>query len=217
MRHRPPLAYTAYRMVNSIRLLLAMAGFLLVLATSTVLARSDWCIGDCDGNGRVTVNELQKGVLISLDGSRLHECPSFDDDSSGAVSIDELVLGVASALNGCPPTFTPQATATPSAKPALLLCGSVAELPRPNPPLARGVIVTLDPPGLMDATSSSGIFCFDQLTPGDYTLTVVEYQGAPSHCTNNGCWEPLHIWLETDILNAFNVMVPLPTPTTPTL
>jgi len=59
------------------------------------------CIGDCDGNGRITVEELVKGVNIALALLPLDQCPSFDFDHDTHVSVDELVKAVNAALNGC--------------------------------------------------------------------------------------------------------------------
>jgi hypothetical protein len=60
------------------------------------------CVGDCDGNGAVTVDELVLGVRIALGNAQISECPAFDQDASETVTVDELVQGVSNALNGCP-------------------------------------------------------------------------------------------------------------------
>lgn len=59
------------------------------------------CVGDCDADGRVAINELIIGVNIALGNSATAQCAAFDTDSSGAVGISELVQAVNSALNGC--------------------------------------------------------------------------------------------------------------------
>jgi ELWxxDGT repeat protein len=59
------------------------------------------CLGDCDGDGTVTVDELLRGVNLALGSSPLSACPAFDLDGGGTVTIDELTAGVGSALNGC--------------------------------------------------------------------------------------------------------------------
>jgi hypothetical protein len=61
------------------------------------------CVGDCNGDGTVTVDELVKGVNISLNPALLNTCTAFDRDSSNTVTVDELTAGVNNALNGCPP------------------------------------------------------------------------------------------------------------------
>lgn len=55
-------------------------------------------VGDCNGNGVVTVDDLIKGVSIALGANPLSTCPSFDPNGNGAVTVDELVRAVASAL-----------------------------------------------------------------------------------------------------------------------
>jgi hypothetical protein len=58
------------------------------------------CVGDCDQNGHVTVDELVRAVGLAL-GSATTPCPAFDRNGDGLVTIDELIRGVNSALNGC--------------------------------------------------------------------------------------------------------------------
>jgi hypothetical protein len=59
------------------------------------------CVGDCDGNRKVEINELVTGVNIALGSTSVDACPSFDADDSGEVEINELVTAVDNALNGC--------------------------------------------------------------------------------------------------------------------
>ena len=59
------------------------------------------CTGDCDGDGRVRINELVRGVDIALGTAALAECPSFDRNTNGHLTIDELVAAAGNALNGC--------------------------------------------------------------------------------------------------------------------
>jgi sugar lactone lactonase YvrE len=64
---------------------------------------SPLCTGDCNGNGRVTVDELVVGVDLALGNASRSECTAFDPPPpSGAVEIDELVTAVAAAVRGCP-------------------------------------------------------------------------------------------------------------------
>ena len=55
----------------------------------------------CGGDGRVTVDELVKGVNIALGNMQLERCQRFDANGNGRVTIDELVCAVNAALNGC--------------------------------------------------------------------------------------------------------------------
>ena len=68
-------------------------------ATLTPVAPA--CTGDCDGNGRVEVNELVKGVNIALGIFPASACPAFEDPQ-GIVDIAQLIKGVNNALGGCP-------------------------------------------------------------------------------------------------------------------
>jgi hypothetical protein len=59
------------------------------------------CVGDCDGNRNVAINELIRGVNIALELAPLTACPVFDADDNGRVSISELIVAVNNALDGC--------------------------------------------------------------------------------------------------------------------
>ncbi len=78
----------------------------------------DLCIGDCDGNGAVGIDEVLTGVNMALGVVAVTRCPSFDVDVGGSIAINELLGGVRSALDGCvdaapTPTSTPAPTPTP--------------------------------------------------------------------------------------------------------
>ncbi len=59
------------------------------------------CVGDCDGNTDVTIDELIRAVNIAL-GASGQNCSAADADGGGAVTIDELVGAVQASLEGCP-------------------------------------------------------------------------------------------------------------------
>jgi hypothetical protein len=69
--------------------------------TPTATAMPPGCAGDCDGSGSVGVNELIRGVNISLGNASLSICPAFDRDGSQTVSIGELIGAVNRSLKGC--------------------------------------------------------------------------------------------------------------------
>lgn len=79
--------------------------------------RSTACVGDCNLDRRVTIDELITAVDMALASTVDARCAVADIDGSGALQIDELVAAVAAALDGCPPppdrTPTPSPTATP--------------------------------------------------------------------------------------------------------
>jgi len=61
------------------------------------------CVGDCDGNGQVTVDELIAGISIALGSAALSACPQFDANHDGTITVDEIIIGINKALVGCPP------------------------------------------------------------------------------------------------------------------
>ncbi len=77
----------------------------LLLATVFVLgsvpaARAVCCVGDCNGDRSVTVDELTRGVSIALDAALLPDCPALDDGSN-VVGVAALVRATRNALDGC--------------------------------------------------------------------------------------------------------------------
>jgi len=60
------------------------------------------CVGDCSGDGTVTVNELIQMVNIALGNAPVAACSAGDANGDGAITVNEIVAGVNSALNGCP-------------------------------------------------------------------------------------------------------------------
>ena len=59
------------------------------------------CIGDCDGGGAVTINELIQGVAIALGAAQPSQCLGLDISGEGRVTVDELVAAVRAALGEC--------------------------------------------------------------------------------------------------------------------
>jgi hypothetical protein len=60
------------------------------------------CVGDCDGNGVVTVDGVVKMVNIALGTAELSVCPIGDADGSGDITVDEIITAVGFALSACP-------------------------------------------------------------------------------------------------------------------
>jgi hypothetical protein len=61
------------------------------------------CLGDCDADGSVTVNELIKMVNVALGTSDVTACRAGDGDKDDTITINEIIAAVNNALNGCPP------------------------------------------------------------------------------------------------------------------
>ena len=59
------------------------------------------CVGDCNGDGSVTVNELILMVNIALGILPPSACPAGDANHDGSVTITEIITAVNNALNGC--------------------------------------------------------------------------------------------------------------------
>lgn len=60
------------------------------------------CVGDCDGMGDVTVDELLKMVNIALGLTPVSDCAAGDSSMDGQITVDEILSAVQNALNGCP-------------------------------------------------------------------------------------------------------------------
>lgn len=78
----------------------SISGLALVLLASG--AASAQCVGDCSGDGQVTVDEIVTGIGIALGNATVDGCPAFDSNSDDQVTVDEIVTSVTNALNGCP-------------------------------------------------------------------------------------------------------------------
>jgi len=93
--------------------LLALPVLLVVLAQPASSAAQS-CVGDCDGDVLVLINELILGVNIALGVEPVSSCPSLADNT-GMVTISQLIRAVSHALTSCPatPSVTPSATPAP--------------------------------------------------------------------------------------------------------
>jgi hypothetical protein len=81
--------------------LLAASALGLLAALGAPANASAQCVGDCDGNGSVTVDEIVTMVNAALSGGT-GGCDAGDADGNGAITVDEIVSAVNNALNGCP-------------------------------------------------------------------------------------------------------------------
>lgn len=94
---------------------------LVCIALAVLLAgpASASCVGDCDGDGEVRINELIAAVAIALGQVPLDGCAAVDVNGDGAVSIAELIAATNALLSGCSieATATSTAPSTPSPSP----------------------------------------------------------------------------------------------------
>ncbi len=59
------------------------------------------CVGDCNGDERVTVDEVLAIVNIALGTVPVSGCEAGDANGDGQVTVDEILTAVNNALNGC--------------------------------------------------------------------------------------------------------------------
>ena len=131
-----------------------VAAILLFASTGRAAAQ---CVGDCNGDGMVSINELIIGVNIALGSQPVSACPAFANDQ-GEVDIAQLIKGVNSALNGCPATPTPTETptVTPTETPA---AGNCALIPGKEQSHLELYIAALDNPLRVDLAGSINVDC----------------------------------------------------------
>lgn len=79
-----------------------------------VAYRPAQCIGDCNLDGAVRVNELVAGVNIALAQLEIGRCEAMDDNGDSTIRVNELVSATNAALGGCPTSVPPPAE-TPAA------------------------------------------------------------------------------------------------------
>ena len=60
------------------------------------------CVGDCGGDGEVTINDLLLMVNIALGNLPVSSCTAGDANHDGEITINEILAAVNNALNGCP-------------------------------------------------------------------------------------------------------------------
>jgi hypothetical protein len=59
------------------------------------------CVGDCDADDLVTINEIVTMVNIALRNALPSSCEPGDSDGNGSISVAEIITAVSKALNGC--------------------------------------------------------------------------------------------------------------------
>jgi hypothetical protein len=59
------------------------------------------CVGDCNDDGSITVDEILTMVNIALGNADISECEPGDADHNGQITVDEILAAVDEALNGC--------------------------------------------------------------------------------------------------------------------
>jgi hypothetical protein len=59
------------------------------------------CMGDCNSDGEVSIDELVLGMSIMLGRATVDQCPAYDADCGPTLRIDCLVRAANSAVIGC--------------------------------------------------------------------------------------------------------------------
>ncbi len=59
------------------------------------------CIGDCNGDGSVTIEEIISMVNVALGSTNVSVCLAGDANGDGAITVEEVVAAVNQAVNGC--------------------------------------------------------------------------------------------------------------------
>jgi hypothetical protein len=80
------------------------------------------CVGDCDGNRSVSVDEVVLGLDIALGRQTVDRCRAMDANNDGRVTIEEPIAAVGNFLNHCP--IVPPPAMGPEIGP--LISGTVA-------------------------------------------------------------------------------------------
>ncbi len=109
------------------------------LVVGTLLATLDspagaqpMCIGDCNGDASVTVNEIITLANIALGSANASACPN--GIPSGGVDISLIIQAVNNALNGCPGGPTPPPTVPPAQISVTITSGIFTIIPAGAPP-----------------------------------------------------------------------------------
>lgn len=82
--------------------------------TPTPTATPFPCVGDCNQDGQVRIDDLLTMVGIALDGVGASACRGGDRDGNGAIEINEIIDAVNAALRGCSASPSPTYAPTPS-------------------------------------------------------------------------------------------------------
>lgn len=60
------------------------------------------CVGDCNGDGSVTVEEIITMVNMALGNAEMSDCDIGDANNDNLITVDEILMAVNNALNCCP-------------------------------------------------------------------------------------------------------------------
>jgi len=89
------------RITRSGGIIAAVCVSILVILVALPAVYAQQCGGDCDDDCGVGIDELMRGVRISLGRTDLSACPEIDVDGDDVAEVHELVFAVNNALRGC--------------------------------------------------------------------------------------------------------------------
>jgi hypothetical protein len=92
--------------LKCITLLASLTWFTALPPTARAGIPATACIGDCNGDRTVGINELIRGVTIVLGSAALDQCAVLDCNGDGVATVACLVRAVNAALDGCPETVS---------------------------------------------------------------------------------------------------------------
>ena len=156
-----------------------IAGAAFVLAVATPAGAR--CLGDCSGDGAVTVDEVVSTAAIALGNEPLSDCTAGDGNADSRITVDEVLMAVDNAVKGCPTAGTPTTKPTQPELPP----------PTPTPPTGCGN-------GVVDF--NLGETCDDGNTlddcPVPYTMPCFDH--CPYNCRIDTC-TPSGVTLTADV------------------
>jgi hypothetical protein len=187
---------------------LALFGIAFFLWLTAPAKAQSQCVGDCDHNGQVLVNELVTCVNIALDVEALSVCMPCSVNGK-TVQINDLITAVNNALDGCPATPTatntsPVTEATPTATTASTSTATSISTSTATPVNSATGTPTLTPSPTPTSTGCP-------LGPGEYiqTTAVLCYGGTNNRSTcdpNVDC--PDGMCIASVCLNGMNDSLP---------
>jgi hypothetical protein len=126
-------------------------------ATPTNTPAPTPCVGDCDGKGQVTVDEILTMVNIALGNTPISACEAGDANHDGQITVDEILTAVNNALDGCPSTRTYSVSGT--------ISYYTGGLPVPGAAVELQGTTTL-----VTQTDANGQFVFETVPPGVWRI-----------------------------------------------
>src|SRR6185503_15792540 len=80
---------------------LALPLFVYAAVTLSAVTAHAVCPGDCNADGRVSIDELVLGTQVALGAAESAVCPSLFSGCGQGVCIDDLVRAVGNSVEGC--------------------------------------------------------------------------------------------------------------------